>query len=50
VDDSTFLATFTALTVLYAAAWITISKLMRARMAVKCDSGRMTDQAASLEW
>jgi hypothetical protein len=50
VDGSAYFATFSALTVLYAAAWIAISNLMRARMAVKCDSGRMADQAASLEW
>jgi hypothetical protein len=47
VDERTFLATFSALIVLYA-AWIATPKLMRARMAVKCDSGRMADQAASL--
>src|SRR6266566_5494702 len=33
VDGSAYFATFSALTVLYAAAWIAISNLMRTRMA-----------------
>ena len=43
MDNSTFLASFSALTVLYAAAWIVLSRLMRARAAVTCDSDRMPD-------
>jgi len=48
MDNSTFLASFSALTVLYAAAWIVLSRLMRARAAVTCDSDRMPDHAATL--
>jgi len=48
MDNSTFLASFFVLTVLYAAAWIVLSKLMRARAPMKCDSEKMPDQAATL--
>jgi len=47
MDNSPFLASFSALTVLYAAAWIVLSKLMQ-HAAVKCDSDRMPGQAATL--